>query len=46
MTLVNDLKQPGVHAATLTADDLASGLYFVRLETLEKTAVERIVLMR
>ncbi|MCK4827824.1 T9SS type A sorting domain-containing protein [bacterium] len=46
MTLVNDLKQPGVHSTTLTADDLASGLYFVRLEASGEVMTRKVMLMK
>ncbi|NQT35513.1 T9SS type A sorting domain-containing protein [bacterium] len=46
MTLVNDLKQPGVHSTTLTANDLASGLYFVSLEGAGEVATRKVMLIR
>ena len=45
-TLFNSYKQPGIHAATLTANDLASGLYFVRLEGSGKVATQKVMLVR
>ena len=46
MTMINDLKQPGVHTTTLTAAYLASGLYFVRLEASREVAVRKVMLIR
>ncbi|MDP8238092.1 MAG: T9SS type A sorting domain-containing protein [Candidatus Hatepunaea meridiana] len=46
MTLINDLKQPGVHSTVLNADDLASGLYFVRLEASEQSLTRKVMLIR
>ena len=45
-TLVSGNKQPGVHTATLTATDMPSGLYFVRLEASEHTLTRKVMLIR
>jgi len=46
MTLLNSYKQPGIHAATITANDLASGLYFVRLEGVGEVTTQKVMLIR
>ncbi len=45
-TLFNGYRQPGIHSTTLTADDLASGLYFVRLEGAGEVATRKVMLIR
>ena len=45
-TLVNSNQQPGIHSTTLTADDLASGLYFVRLEVSGEIFTQKLMLIR
>ena len=45
-TLVNEMKQPGVHTTNLTATDLPSGLYFVRLEVSGKMLSRKVILIR
>jgi len=45
-TLVNDNLQAGVYTASLNADDLPSGLYFVRLEAGGQLITRKIMLIR
>jgi len=45
-TLFQGYRQAGFHSATLSADDLASGLYFVRLEASGKVATQKVMLIR
>lgn len=47
VTLLNEgVQQSGRHTVTLQADNLPTGLYFVRLESAGKTAINKIVLMK
>ncbi len=45
-TLVNGTIQAGVHRVMLDAGDMASGLYFVRLEGLEESFTQKIMLVK
>ena len=45
-TLFEGNKQPGVHTTTLFANDLPSGLYFVRLETSSNVMTRKVILVR
>ena len=45
-TLINEVKQPGVHTTTLTASELPSGLYFVRLEASGGVVNSKIMLIK
>jgi len=45
-TLFEGYKQPGIHTITMTANDLPSGLYFVRLEASEQVFTQKIILFR
>lgn len=45
-TLVKDNLQPGIHQFNLRADDLPSGLYFVRLEASEQVLSRKILLLK
>ena len=45
-TLVNEMKQPGFYTADFNATDLASGIYFYRIDAGEFTSVKRMVLVK
>jgi hypothetical protein len=45
-TLVNELKQPGSYEAVFNGDNLASGVYFYRLEAGDFTDVKKMVLIK
>lgn len=45
-TLVNEMKQPGFHTVEFNASDLASGIYFYRIDAGEFTSVKRMVLVK
>jgi hypothetical protein len=45
-TLVNGLKEAGVHSITWNAAQLASGIYFCRIEAGSFTATQKMVLMK
>ena len=45
-TLFEGYRQAGIHVATLTANDLASGLYFVRLEASDQVFTQKVMLIR
>ena len=45
-TLIYEVKQPGVHTTNLTATDLPSGLYFVRLEASGQVFTQKVMLIR
>jgi len=45
-TLFDGFVQPGIHTTNLTADDLASGLYFVRLEASGEVVTQKVMLIR
>ena len=45
-TLVNERMSPGVYTITWNAARLSSGIYFVRLQAGDFTAVRKVVLMK
>ncbi len=45
-TLFEGEKQAGTHSVTLTAGDLPSGLYFVRLEASDQLTTQKIMLIK
>ena len=45
-TLFEGYRQPGIHTSILTADNLPSGLYFVRLKAFDKVFTRKIMLIR
>jgi len=45
-TLSGGYKQAGIHSANLTASDLPSGLYFVRLAGINEIRQRKVVLIR
>ncbi len=45
-TLVNEVKQPGFHTADFNASNLASGIYFYRIDAGEFTAVKKMMLIK
>ena len=45
-TLAEGLKKPGIHTATLIADKLTSGLYFVRMQASDQVFVQKIMFIR
>ena len=45
-TLVDEYVQAGIHTAVLQSDDLASGIYFVRVEALGKVLTQKVLLVR
>jgi len=45
-TLVDGYVQAGVHTAVLQSDDLASGIYFVRVEALGEVLTQKVLLVR
>jgi hypothetical protein len=45
-TLVNEMKQPGFHTVDFNASNLASGIYFYRIDAGEFTSVKRMVLIK
>ncbi len=45
-TLVDELQQPGAHSVRFDASKLASGVYFARLETGDKSVMNKISLVR
>ena len=44
--LVNELKQPGVYTADFDASQLASGIYFYRIESGDFSAVKKMMLVK
>lgn len=44
--LVNELKQPGFHTVDFDASNLASGIYFYRIDAGEFTSVKRMILIK
>ncbi|MBE2228375.1 MAG: S8 family serine peptidase [Ignavibacteria bacterium] len=46
VTLVNEVKQPGFHTVDFNASELASGIYFYRIDAGEFTSVKRMVLVK
>lgn len=44
--LVDEKQKAGVHQVQFNADGLASGIYYYRLQTSQKTAVKKMVLMK
>lgn len=44
--LVNEMKQPGFHTVDFNASNLASGIYFYRIDAGEFTSVKRMVLVK
>ena len=45
-TLFNGNMHPGIHSTLLTANDLPSGMYFVRLETSGEVLMRKVMLIR
>jgi len=45
-TLFEGNKQPGIHSTNLTANDLPSGLYFVRLKASDQVLTQKVMLIR
>ncbi|NOS86766.1 MAG: T9SS type A sorting domain-containing protein [Ignavibacteria bacterium] len=45
-TLVNETKQPGFHTADFNASNLASGIYFYRIDAGEFTSVKKMMLVK
>jgi hypothetical protein len=45
-TLFDDYRKPGIHTANLTASDLPSGLYFVRLNASDQVFTQKVMLIR
>ena len=45
-TLVNDHMEAGYHTLTWDASNMASGMYFVKVETGSNVAVQKIMLMK
>ncbi|MDP8237952.1 MAG: T9SS type A sorting domain-containing protein [Candidatus Hatepunaea meridiana] len=45
-TLFNDYRQAGIHSISLNSKNLQSGLYFVRLETTDQIAAQKVILVR
>ena len=45
-TLVNEVKQPGFHTADFNASDLASGIYFYRIDAGEFSSVKKMILVK
>ncbi len=45
-TLVNEMKQPGFHTADFNASNLASGIYFYRIDAGEFTSVKKMMLVK
>ncbi len=46
MTLFEGQRQAGVHNVILTADDLPSGLYFVRLSNIHQSSTQKVMLVK
>jgi subtilisin family serine protease/subtilisin-like proprotein convertase family protein len=44
--LVNEMKQPGFHTVDFNASNLASGIYFYRIDAGEFTSVKRMILVK
>jgi hypothetical protein len=44
--LVNGMREAGIHEVTFDASQLASGLYFYRIEAGDFSAVEKMILMK
>ncbi|NQT35501.1 T9SS type A sorting domain-containing protein, partial [bacterium] len=45
-TLFEGFRQSGFHSLTLNANNLPSGLYFVRLKASEKVSTQKVMLVR
>ena len=45
-TLVDDVRETGVHAATFDAASLASGMYFYRLQAGSFTGVKKMIVVK
>jgi len=45
-TLVDEYVQAGIHTAVLQSDNLASGIYFVRVEALGEALTQKVLLVR
>ncbi|NQU04843.1 MAG: T9SS type A sorting domain-containing protein [Calditrichaeota bacterium] len=45
-TLFEGTKQPGIHSTNLTANNLPSGLYFVRLKASDQVFTKKVMLIR
>jgi len=45
-TLVNEVKQPGFHTADFNASNMASGIYFYRIDAGEFTSVKKMMLVK
>jgi len=45
-TLFEDYQHPGIHTTILTANDLPSGLYFIRLNANDEVFTQKIMLIR
>ncbi len=45
-TLVNETKQPGFYTADFNASNLASGIYFYRIDAGEFSAIKKMVLIK
>jgi subtilisin family serine protease len=45
-TLVNEVKEPGLHSVKLDASDLSSGLYFYKLQVNDFISVKKTILLK
>lgn len=45
-TIVNEVKNPGVHQVTLRANDLAGGIYFYRMDAGSFTQIRKLMLIK
>ena len=45
-TLFEGNEQPGFHSATIVADNLPSGIYFVQLKSLDQVFTQKVILIR
>jgi len=45
-TLVNEVKQAGIHTVDFNASNLASGIYFYSMKSGDFTAVKKMVLVK